>query len=55
MRLSYFRYALKSAPDPQKMFTEASEELYLTDRFKSLLELFVPGTKNEDLVEPLTA
>jgi hypothetical protein len=55
MRLSYFRYALKSAPDPQKMFTEASEELHLTDRFKSLLERFVPATKNEDLVEPLTA
>jgi Family of unknown function (DUF5519) len=55
MRLSYFRYALKNATDPRKMFTEASKELHLTDRFKSLLEQFVPATKNEDLVEPLTA
>jgi Family of unknown function (DUF5519) len=55
MRLSYFRYALKSAPDPRDMFTEASEELHLTDRFKSLLEQFVPATKSEDLMEPLTA
>jgi hypothetical protein len=55
MRLSYFRYALKSAPDPRKMFTEASRELHLTDRFKSLLKQFVPAMKSEDLVEPLTA
>ena len=55
MRLSYFRYALKSVPDPWKMFAEVSEELQLTDRFKSLLKQFVPATKTEDLVEGLTA
>ena len=55
MRLSYFRYALKSARDPRKMFAEASEELQLTGRFKSLLEPFVPATKSEDLAEALTA
>jgi hypothetical protein len=44
MRLSYFRYALKPASDPRKLFTEASLELQLTPRFKSLLEQFVrPG------------
>jgi hypothetical protein len=45
MRWSYFRYALKGAPDPWKMFTEASEELQLTDRFKSLLEAFIPESR----------
>ncbi len=46
MRLSYFRYALKTAEDPQELFTEASRELELNARFKSLLEQFVPLTKN---------
>jgi len=55
MRLSYFRYALKAAADPSKLFAEASEELRLTPRFKSLLEPFMPSTKSEDLVEPFTA
>jgi len=55
MRLSYFRYALKTATDPRKLFAEANQELQLTARFKSLLEQFIPSTKNEDLVETLTA
>src|SRR6267154_164838 len=55
MRLSYFRYALKTAADPWKLFAEANEELQLTARFKSLLEQFISSTKSEDLVEPLTA
>ena len=46
MRLSYFRYALKTAEDPQELFTEASRELELNARLKSLLEQFVPLTKN---------
>src|SRR5437899_10330178 len=45
MRLSYFRYALKAAPDPRELFSEASQELQLTARFKALLEQFVPLTK----------
>lgn len=49
MRLSYFRYALKTAPDPGKLFAEASRELKLTPRFKSLLQQFVPFAKNRDL------
>jgi hypothetical protein len=49
MRLSYFRYALKSALDPWKMSTEANEELQLTGRFKSLLEGFIPATKSQGL------
>jgi hypothetical protein len=41
MRLSYFRYALKTAADPRELFAEASRELQLTAWFKSLLEQFV--------------
>jgi hypothetical protein len=55
MRLSYFRYALKTAADPWKLFAEANQEMQLTTRFKSLLEQFIPSTKSEDLVQPLTA
>ena len=44
MRLSYLRYALKTATDPQKLFEQESEELRLSPRFKSLLEPFVPKT-----------
>jgi hypothetical protein len=49
MRLSYFRYALKTAADPQELLREASQELQLTARFKSLLEQFVPLTKHQRL------
>jgi hypothetical protein len=49
MRLSYFRYALKTASDPGELFAEASQELQLTARFKSLLEQFVPLTENQYL------
>ena len=54
MRFSYFRYALKSAFEPRKLFMEASQELHLTPRFKSLLEQFVPGTKNHGLPDALS-
>jgi hypothetical protein len=49
MRMSYFRYALKEAADPRELFAAASRELQLTARFKSLLEQFVPFTKNQSL------
>jgi Family of unknown function (DUF5519) len=49
MRLSYFRYALKTADDPRELFAEASRELQLTAQFTSLLEQFVPLTKNQNL------
>ncbi len=54
MRLSYFRYALKAAANPRKLFSEAVQKLQLTPRFKSLLEQFIPSTKNQDPVESLT-
>ena len=49
MRLSYLRYALKTAADPRELFVEASRELQLTPGFKSLLEQFVPQAKDQDL------
>jgi hypothetical protein len=47
MRLSYFRYALKAARDPHWLLEEASRELQLTARRKSLLEQFIPLTKQD--------
>jgi Family of unknown function (DUF5519) len=55
MRLSYFRYALKAAANPRKLFLEAVQELQLTPRFKSLLEQLIPSTKKQDPVDSLTA
>ena len=45
MRLSYLRYALKTAAEPHELFAEASRQLELTAPFKSLLEQFVPSAK----------
>jgi hypothetical protein len=47
MRLSYFRYALKTAADPQELFAEVSRELRLTAPFSSLLEQFAAVPKNQ--------
>ena len=49
LRLSYLRYALKSAADPRELFAAATEELQLTSTFKSLLEQFVPSTHKQPL------
>ena len=40
MRLSYIRYALKTATDPRERLEQESEELDLSPQFKSLLEKF---------------
>ena len=42
MRMSYIRYALKSASDPRKMLEREIGELHLSLRYRSLLEPFVP-------------
>jgi len=55
MRLSYLRYALKTATDPRKLFEQESEELHLNPQFKSLLEPFVPKTASHVSTEPLRA
>jgi hypothetical protein len=55
MRLSYLRYALKTASDPRKLFEQQSEELNLTPQFKSLLEPFVRKAANLISAESLSA
>ena len=50
MRMSYIRYALKSASDPRKMFEREIGELHLSLRFRSLLEPFVPKTAEAEQV-----
>jgi hypothetical protein len=47
MRLSYLRYALKTAADASKLLEEENEELHLTPRFKALLEKFVPSNARQ--------
>ena len=55
MRLSYLRYAIKSATDPRKLLERESEELRLSPQFKSLLEPFVPRTVKHVSTELLSA
>jgi luciferase-like monooxygenase len=42
MRVSYLRYALKSACDPHEFLKQESETLHLSPRLISLLEIFAP-------------
>ena len=55
MRLSYLRYALKTANDPRGMLEQESEELNLSPEFKSLLVRFVYKTANHPATERLSA
>jgi Family of unknown function (DUF5519) len=55
IRLSYLRYALKSATEPRKLFEQESEGLRLNPRFKSLIEPFVPKTGKQVSVDPISA
>ena len=55
MRLSYIRYALKTATDPRGMLEQENEELRLTPQFRSLLERFVPKLAHHSATEPLSA
>jgi hypothetical protein len=41
IRLSYLRYALKTASDPRRMLDEQAENLGLSPQYKSLLEPFI--------------
>ena len=45
MRISYLRYALKTATDPRKLLQQESEHLQLSPEFSSLLEPFVPKNR----------
>ncbi len=55
MRLSYLRYALKTATDPRQLLEQECEHLHLRPQFKSLLEPFLPKTANHIPAEPLSA
>lgn len=55
MRLSYLRYALKTASDPSAMLEQESAELNLNAEFKALLERFVPPSGARVSAEALSA
>lgn len=55
MRLSYVRYALKTANDPRGLLEQEGEELHLSVNFRSLLEPLVPNHANHSPAEPLSA
>ncbi len=44
MRLSYLRYELKIAVNPEALLERQSKELHLSPRFRLLLEQFIPQT-----------
>ena len=47
MRLSYLRYALKTAPDPHSLLNQESERLSMNPRFRSLFEMFIPKSAKQ--------
>jgi hypothetical protein len=55
MRLSYLRYALKTASDSRSLLEQESKELHLSPQFKTLFESFVPKTAKQSATEPLSA
>lgn len=42
MRISYVRYALKTASDPHQLLKQESESLHLSPQFISVLEILAP-------------
>lgn len=55
MRLSYLRYALKTASDPGGLLERESEELGLSPNLRSLLQQHLPTKAANVTREPLTA
>ena len=55
LRLSYLRYAMKSAENPITLFESESERLGLSERMKSLLASFLPRSSKPDLHQPISA
>ena len=55
LRLSYLRYALKTANNPHPLLENESEELQLSSRFKALLEAFIPKSPKPVPTEPVSA
>ena len=55
MRLSYLRYALKTASDPRRMLEHESEALGLSPHLRSLLQQHLPTKAESVSADPLTA
>ncbi len=55
MRLSYLRYALKTASDPRGMLERESEELGMSPNLRSLLQRHLPTKPACVTADPLTA
>ena len=55
MRLSYLRYALKTASDPSGMLKRESEELGLSPHLRSLLQQHLPTKAERITADLLTA
>jgi len=53
IRLSYLRYALKTAADPRSLLDQESEKLHLSPHFRSLLDPFLLVSATHVLTEPL--
>jgi luciferase-like monooxygenase len=51
MRLSYLRYALKTASDPRELLNRQREELHLSPKFSALLEPFLPTNAHRAVTE----
>lgn len=51
MRLSYLRYALKTAADAYTLFEQQAEALHLSPRFQLLLEKFIPPHADQFVAE----
>lgn len=47
LRLSYLRYALKTAADPRALLDRECESLHLSPHYCALLEPFLPRTTNK--------
>jgi hypothetical protein len=45
-RLSYLRYALRTAGDPRALLEQESERLHLSAQFRSLFEQHIPANHN---------
>jgi len=54
LRLSYLRYAMKTAAAPRRLLERQSDELRLSPRFRALLEPFLPLAAGRVLTAPLT-
>jgi hypothetical protein len=55
LRLSYLRYAIKTAADPDQRLAEESEQLHLSPRLRSLLEPFRRKSSQYSPVDPVPA